>query len=192
MRRSTPAGTMPPDPAYAPGDTVRIHYTRPPDRVQLFEQAVVHDAGLFVVTFLAAAQVKKPVTVEGRVVLEPGAPVVWFTYRGDVWHDVGRFHLADGTFTGVYANVLTPVQMEGTRWDTTDLYLDVWRGADGEIQLLDREEFDEAVGAGLLTPAVAERAFTEGERLVQGARQGAWPPAHVEEWTLERVRTQLR
>jgi predicted RNA-binding protein associated with RNAse of E/G family len=87
----------------------------------------------------------------------------------------------------VYANVLTPVEMEGTRWETTDLYLDVWRGADGEIQLLDRDEFDEAVGAGLLTPAVADRAFTEGERLVQGARR----PAHVDEWTLERARAAI-
>ena len=176
------------EPLYQRGDVVTIHYRRPPDRLEVFEQAVVDDDGECVVTYLPSARVKKPVVVEGRVVLEPGAPVVWFTYRGDVWHDVGRFHRADGTFTGVYANVLTPVEMEGTRWDTTDLYLDVWRGADGEIQLLDRDEFDAAVKSGLLTPSVAERAFTEGERLVQGARQGAWPPAHVDEWTLERAR----
>ena len=39
--------------------------------------------------------------------------MVWTTYRGDVWHDVGRFHLADGTFTGYYANILTPVGIDG-------------------------------------------------------------------------------
>lgn len=202
MRRSTPAAAVTADPAsgdadrragaaYAPGDMVRIHYRRPPDRIQLFEQAVVHDTGAYVVTYLPAAQLSKPVTVDGRVVLEPGAPVVWFTYRGQTWHDVGRFHLADGTFTGIYANVLTPVEMEGTRWDTTDLYLDVWRGADGAIELLDRDEFDAAVDANLLSADVAERALTEGERLVQGARQGAWPPAHIDEWTVDRARAVL-
>jgi hypothetical protein len=111
--------------------SVRIHYRRLPDREQLFEQAVLEDAGEYVVTFLEAAQLPRPVMAGGRVVLEPGAPVVWTTYRGDVWHDVGRFHLADGTFTGFYANVLTPVAMSGDRWDTTDLALDVWAGADG-------------------------------------------------------------
>ena len=94
---------------------VEIHYRRLPDREQLFRQIVVEDAGEYVVTLLEAAGLTKPVTAGGRTVLEPGAPVVWITYRGR-WHDVGRFHLADGTFTGVYANVLTPVAMDGARW----------------------------------------------------------------------------
>ncbi|MDP9348291.1 MAG: hypothetical protein M3P24_04000, partial [Gemmatimonadota bacterium] len=85
---------------------VRIHYRRLPDREQVFEQALVEDAGEYVVTLLESAALRSPVTAGGRVVLEPGAPVVWFTYPG-AWHDVGRFHLADGTFTGCYANVLT-------------------------------------------------------------------------------------
>jgi predicted RNA-binding protein associated with RNAse of E/G family len=176
------------EPAYAAGGMVEIHYLRPPDRVQVFRQEVVDDDGTVVVTYLDAAQLKKPVTAGGRVVLEPGAPVVWFTYRGETWHDVGRFHLADGTFTGIYANVLTPVRMAGARWDTTDLFLDVWLGADGHVELLDRDEFHAAVAQGVVSAADAERAFTEAERLIQGARQGAWPPAHVQEWTLQRAR----
>lgn len=169
-------------------DTVRIHYRRLPDREQVFEQAVLEDAGGHVVTWLDAAQLSRPVVAAGRVVLEPGAPVVWTTYRGDVWHDVGRFHLADGTFTGFYANVLTPVEMRGGRWDTTDLALDVWLGADGAVEVLDRDEFDEAVRRGWLDAATEARARAEADSLAAAAHAGAWPPEHVRAWDLARAR----
>lgn len=172
----------------AGGGSVRIHYRRPPDRVQVFEQAVVDDDGGCVVTFLESAQLTRPVVAGGRVVLEPGAPVVWFTYRGEVWHDVGRFHRADGTFTGLYANVLTPVVMNGVEWETTDLFLDVWTDADGRVEILDRDELDAAVDAGWIDARTAARALAEAERLADAARRGAWPPAQVRQWTLERVR----
>ncbi|HEX8360342.1 MAG TPA: hypothetical protein VF613_09550, partial [Longimicrobium sp.] len=83
---------------------VEIHYRRLPDREQVFRQQVLEDDGSCVVTFLEVAELPKPVRAGERVILEPGAPVVWFTFRG-LWHDIGRFHLRDGTFTGFYANV---------------------------------------------------------------------------------------
>jgi predicted RNA-binding protein associated with RNAse of E/G family len=171
--------------------TVRIRYRRLPDREQLFEQAVVVDAGDHVVTLLRAAALPRPVRAAGRVVLEPGAPVVWFTYRGDVWHDVGRFHLADGTFTGYYANVLTPVRMREGEWATTDLALDVWAGADGAVEVLDRDEFDEAVRRRWIDADTAARALAEAERLAAAAREGTWPPEHVRTWDLARAREHL-
>jgi predicted RNA-binding protein associated with RNAse of E/G family len=179
------------DPDRHAGGSVRIHYRRPPDRLQVFEQAVVDDDGRCVVTYLPSAQLSKPVTAGGRVVLEPGAPVVWFTYRGEVWHDIGRFHLADGTFTGLYANVLTPVAMRGAEWETTDLFLDVWMGADGEVEILDRDEFDAARAAGWMDAPTAARALAEAERLAADARGGGWPPAEVRAWTLDRVKSAI-
>lgn len=167
---------------------VVIRYRRLPDRVRTFRQRLVHDGGDHVVTLLAAADVPGPVRAGGRVVLEPGAPVVWFTYRGEVWHDVGRFHLADGTFTGCYANVLTPVRMEGAAWETTDLFLDVWVGADGAVEVLDRDELEEALAAGWIDPATAARAVAEAERLREAALAGRWPAPHVAAWTLDRAR----
>lgn len=170
-----------------PPARVTILYRRLPDRVQSFEQLLVEDAGSHVVTLLEAAPLRAPVMVGGEVVLEPGAPVVWFTYPG-AWHDVGRFHRADGTFTGYYANVLTPVEMDGLRWETTDLALDVWAGADGRVEVLDRDEFDAARARGWLDEATAERALREAETLAAAAREGAWPPEHVREWDLRRAR----
>jgi predicted RNA-binding protein associated with RNAse of E/G family len=173
-----------------PSRTVAIHYRRLPDRVTVFEQRLLRETEECSITFLPAATLARPVVAGGRVVLEPGAPVVWFTYPGR-WHDIGRFHLADGTFTGYYANVLTPVRMAGDRWDTTDLCLDVWLGADGRVELLDEAELAEAVERGWLDASTAAAARAEADALLGAARAGAWPPEEVRAWTLERARAAI-
>jgi hypothetical protein len=91
----------------------------------------------------------------------------------------------------VYANVLTPVEMDGPHWETTDLFLDVWRGVDGTVRVLDRDELAAALRDGAVSPALAARAEAEADALEAGARAGTWPPRHVAEWTLERVREAL-
>ncbi len=55
------------------GRTVHIHYRRLPDRMQVFEQEVVADAGAYIVTFLPAATIPKPVRVGEQIILEPGS-----------------------------------------------------------------------------------------------------------------------
>ena len=158
--------------------------------MQVFEQTLVADEGAHIVTLLSAAALPKPVRVDDQVVLEPGSPVVWFTYPGRRY-DAGRFHLADGTFTGVYSNLLTPVEMNGSEWETTDLCLDVWAGADGTVEILDEDEFAEAVQRGWIDSPTAEATRMQAEMLAADARQGTWPPAHIHHWTLERVRNTL-
>ena len=165
---------------------VRIHYRRPPDREQIFDQTVVLERDDVIVTLSEAMEFDPPMRIEGDIALETGSSVVWFTFPG-AWHDVGRFHLADGTFTGCYANVHTPPEIDGRVWHTTDLYLDVWVSADGTVRLLDEDEFEEAVGRGLMDKDTARRARDEADMLLAQAREGSWPPAVVHEWTLERA-----
>jgi uncharacterized protein len=165
---------------------VRIHYRRPPDREEVFHQTLVHETGALV-TFLGHATLPDPVTVAGNVVLDSGSPVVWFTFPGE-WHDIGRFHRPDGTFTGFYVNVLTPVRIEGDRWDTTDLFLDLFITPAGAVHRLDRDELDAAVRAGWVDDALARRARSEADRLARAALGGSWPPPVVREWTLARAR----
>jgi len=170
---------------------VRIHYRRPPDRIQIFDQRLIHyEPGVFV-TLAESLSASPPMRIQGHVALEEGSDVVWFTFQ-DAWHDVGRFHRADGTFTGIYANILTPVQVRGSEWFTTDLYLDVWIPADGEPVILDEEELDEAVGRELVDVEAADRARHEAQRLVRAAVEGEWPPSIVDAWTLERCLSRVR
>lgn len=172
-------------------DLVRIRYRRPPDREELFVQRVIARTRECVVTFLAHTPLRQPLEVSGSVILEPGASAIWFTFPHRE-HDIGRFHLQDGTFTGIYANVLTPVEgVDGNEWITTDLFLDVWQAVGRGAVLLDEEELDEAVRQSWVDEPVAAGARAEARRLLHGAAAGTWPPAIVHEWTLERVHARL-
>jgi uncharacterized protein len=169
-----------------PNQRVRIHYRRPPDQEQIFDQRVILERDDVVVTLAEEMKIDQAMRIDGRIVLEDGSSVVWFTFPG-AWHDIGRFHLADGSFTGYYANVLTPPVMEPGEWWTTDLYLDLWLTPDGSVRLLDEDEFEAAVGRGLLDRETALRARAEAETLLIAAEAGSWPPPVVHDWTLERT-----
>jgi predicted RNA-binding protein associated with RNAse of E/G family len=143
------------------------------------------EQGDVIVTLSEPLELAAAMVADGRVMLERDSVVVWFTFPG-LWHDIGRFHRADGTFSGLYANVLTPVEIEGRVWNTTDLYLDVWWPPDDEIRVLDQDELDEALAAGHVDPTTAARARIEAERILDMAALGQWPPRVVDEWTLDR------
>lgn len=171
--------------------TAHIHYLRLPARQSVYHQRLVHDGADVKVTLAQKTKLRGPILVDGVPVLEPGSDVVWFTFPG-AWHDIGRFHLANGDFTGIYSNVLTPPVFEaGEVWRTTDLFLDVWIPAGGEPTVLDQDEFDEAVRAGWLDEPTRARALEEVEAILAGARAARWPPQVVGEWTLERARNAL-
>ena len=175
---------------------VHIHYHRPPDRTDVFVQRLVRDDPWVKISYAAGVELDEPLRIDGRIVLERGSDVVWFTLPGE-WHDIGRFHRRDGTLTGIYANIMSPCVFEpGGDWYATDLFLDLWIPAQGPggiaggavaPRLLDQEELAEAEASGWISPATAERARAEAERLLSRARTGRWPHPAVHEWTRERV-----
>lgn len=165
---------------------VRIHYRRLPDDERIFLQRVVLERADVIVTLSEPLELGAPMEIAGAVALEAGSLALWFTFPG-AWHDIGRFHRADGTFTGVYSNILTPPRIDGRVWDTTDLFLDLWLPAAGNALVLDEDELAEALEKGHIDPSLAERAREEAERLSGLAREGVWPPPVVREWTLERA-----
>ena len=175
-----------------PGDRVDIRYRRPGRPTEVYRQRVLDSGAAGIVTFQPDTPIQAPLTVGGATILEPGAPAIWFTFPG-LWHDIGLFHLADGTFTGLYANVLTPVEFDGPRsWTTTDLCLDVWVPPGGDAVVLDEADLDRAVSASLIDGALAARARREVEDLCRVHRAGTWPPSIVGEWSLERARARSR
>jgi predicted RNA-binding protein associated with RNAse of E/G family len=174
------------------GDRVRIHYRRLPDRERIFDQRVVLVVRDDVtVTLSEPLELPEPMLCGGRVMLEHGSLALWFTYPGE-WHDIGIFHRADGAVTGLYANILTPPEMDGDVWHTTDLFLDLWWPEGGEVQLLDEDELAQALESGDIDPETARKAQVEADRLMGLAQEGAWPPPVVREWTLERASEALQ
>ncbi|MGD2218203.1 MAG: DUF402 domain-containing protein [Gemmatimonadales bacterium] len=168
-------------------ERVEIRYHRPPDRLDVFVQELVIDRPEYKVTLHDPATVEATLRVGEDVIYEPGAPIVWFVFP-EAWHDIGRFHLKDDTFTGYYVNLITPVQLVGTAWTMFDLCLDLWVDAASRFQILDQDEFDEAVDRGWIDPATAARARSELSGIVAKLRAGEWPPAVVREYDLAQVR----
>ena len=161
---STPADSGPDRPPKYP--RVKIHYERIPDGHRIYDQRVVVERKDVVITLSEPLDLPATITHDEHVMLEAGSLALWFTFPG-VWHDIGRFHRADGSFTGVYANILTPARMEGPVWYTTDLFLDVWWPSGGEVTLLDEDEFDAAIERRQIEPEVARRAREEADRLLE-------------------------
>lgn len=154
---------------------VRIHYHRPDRGTTVFEERLVIDRPDVKVTLLDGYDGADAFAGD-RLILMAGAPVLWFVYPG-LCRDVGRFHLADGTFTGWYTNLRAPIRMVGNDWYCTDLFLDHWLPADGSAGVwLDEDELEAARRAGLV--GAADLELLDRERAaVNAALRTAWPPA---------------
>jgi uncharacterized protein len=167
---------------------VHIHYLRPPDREKVYTQYLIHEEEAVRVTYAQDLDLRAPMRIAEAVVLETGSDVIWFTFPG-AWHDIGLFHRADGSFTGTYANILTPCVFEpGGVWRCTDLFLDLWIDPTGDFSRLDDDELDEAEMKGWVDPDTAQRAREEATTLSAQAAAGLWPPEIVGRWTLARAR----
>jgi uncharacterized protein len=168
--------------------SIRIDYRRLPDRDTVFDQLLVEDAGAVIVTLAPRCSITRPMIIDDTIVLEPDSPVVWFSFPG-AWHDIGRFHRADGSFTGLYANIITPIELETRQhWRTVDLFLDLWLDWTGRLRVLDEDELSAAAAAGDISPELVEAARAEADRLQSQWLRGEWPPPIVSEWTLQRAR----
>jgi hypothetical protein len=154
---------------------VRIHYHRPDRGTTVFEEHLVLDRPDVKVTLLDTYEGRDAFAGD-RLILAARAPVVWFVYPR-LCRDVGRFHLADGTFTGWYTNLRAPIRMVGSDWYCTDLFLDHWLPADGSPSMwLDEDELLAARAAGLVGSDQLE--LVRRERAAVEADLGmGWPPA---------------
>lgn len=166
------------------GTIVDLHYHRVGARLSVHRLLVLESRPEAVVTFQPRTPAAKPLVVDGSTILEPGSPVIWFTFP-ERWHDIGLFHRTSGAFTGLYANILTPVEfVDECVWSTTDLCLDVWLPRRGPPGLIDEDELAEAQEKGLVQRDLADRARAEATALVLAHRAGQWPPPETGRWSL--------
>lgn len=117
-----------------------------------------------------------------------GYDATWFLFNGEPY-DIGRFHRPDGTWTGIYVDVLEPVRWRNADPNTleplVDLFLDIWLTPKRECRILDEDEFTAAQVTGTLTPAQAVSARETAERVMAGIESGSFPPSWVWSGALE-------
>ena len=153
---------------------IHYNYTRPGKESGVYDHwLVVDDPDLKVMLMTDYHGV--PLVIDGQVVAEPGAAMLWFVFPG-AWYDIGRFHLADDSFTGWYTNLCSPVTMHGDSWDSTDLFLDHWMTPEGHQSWQDEDELARAIGAGLLEAETQARIRQERRFIQSNIDVGAWPP----------------
>ena len=107
-------------------------------------------------------------------------PTTCWTRR---WFGVSQVSAPDDTFKGWYCDVTMPPALaigpDGEpRLSYVDLALDLWRGADGTIALLDEEEFAAYRAAGVFTPeqvAGAEQGWAALRALAEADALPRWP-----------------
>jgi predicted RNA-binding protein associated with RNAse of E/G family len=155
--------------------SVRIHYHRPDRGTTVFVEHLLLDEPDVKVTLLADYP-GQDANAGDRLILSAGAPIIWFVFP-TLCRDVGRFHLADGTFTGWYTNLRAPIRMDGADWYCTDLFLDHWQPANGSPgQWLDEDELDAAVARSLLSVDQLACVRSERAEVDRLRRMGDWPP----------------
>jgi predicted RNA-binding protein associated with RNAse of E/G family len=127
---------------------------------------------------------QEPLVLEGSDVIGDNYRAVWFLVKGEGW-DIAAVYRPDGAHTGYYVDVLDPVIWSdaepGTLLPIVDLFLDIWIWPDGRYQVLDEDEFAEAVSQGWISPRQRDHALRVLGELETGIRQGTFPPREVRE-----------
>ena len=169
---------------------IHYSYTRPGKETTNYDHWLVVD-DLDLKVLLMERYKGQPIRIDGVTIAERGSAMLWFVFPG-VWHDIGRFHLADDTFTGWYTNLCTPLQINQDVWASTDLFLDHWMAADGHQTWLDEDELADAIQTGLLDDAT--QTLIDGERsgIQTELDRGTWPPPITVELDLQAARGLLK
>lgn len=100
----------------------------------------------------------------GYVVCEPGDRWTEYFYT-DRWYNIFEIRADDGHLKGWYCNITRPACVSACEVAAEDLALDLWVAPDGEMQVLDEDEF----AALPLTPAereAAQKALAELQAMV--------------------------
>ena len=165
-----------------PTQHIQFDYVRHGGHRMTFEGTLRHaDRELIVLSH--DARPSQALFHAGEPVIDNGYSVVWFLYK-DQPFDIGRFYRPDGAWTGCYIDILEPVQWTDddphTLQPLVDLALDVWIAPDASFQILDEDEFENAVRVGELSPTQASHARSTLSRVLQSIDNHTFPPAAVQ------------
>ncbi len=161
-------------------------FIRPPDRRSTFNGTLIEATDEHIILGHRIAP-SKPLVYQGHEVMADGYGTVWFLFK-DRPYDVGRVYRPDGTWTGYYADVLEPVYWEGSNPRTlrpiVDLFLDLWTAPSGEFEVLDEDEFEQAVADERISRWQATHATQTLREMVAAVRTGNFPPELVKKFRL--------
>ena len=139
------------------GDHVRLDHGKPDGRRIVLGRAEVtdHDPDG---TLTLRREMTAGGTYDALGVDRAAGDVAITKVREGRWWYPTVYRDEDGGRKGTYVNVCTPVECFPDAVRYVDLHVDVVKGPDGEVRRVDDDELDEAVAAGQVSEALAEKA----------------------------------
>lgn len=107
-----------------------------------------------------AARWTRPALPLGYTTFETGDRFIEEFYT-DRWYNVFEIHTPDGTLRGWYCNIATPAAITTDTVSCRDLLLDLWVAPDGQMRVLDEDEFATDATLDTQTRTAAEQALAE-------------------------------
>ncbi|HNB53687.1 MAG TPA: DUF402 domain-containing protein, partial [Anaerolineales bacterium] len=157
-----------------------IHLARIGKSTRSFTEGFVQDDGTCLTTFSVVppdvrASLSAHFRTEGRFAPDQFiATVTKYLFYNENFSIV-EFRDEEDKLLGYYCDMVTPLERVGEDYFQTDLLLDLWVSPKGNYQVLDEDEFDEAVRAGLLSDELRRKALETLEGLKERIVGGMFP-----------------
>lgn len=163
---------------------IELHFHRPGKASRIFREGFIEDDGMR----LRTLSIVPPEFAQSwsRSYQREG-----FIAEGSLIHSVRKYHFYQEYFgimelfdpnqavLGWYVDIATPLEHRGGIYHRTDLFLDLWLGADGQVRELDLEEFAGAVRAGVISKELEEAARRTLIRVEREIEQHVFPASYV-------------
>ena len=107
-------------------------------------------------------------------VIRPGT-ISYEYYWLDRWYNVFRFHEPDGALRNYYCNLNLPPKLENNILDYVDLEIDVLVSKVFEVEILDRDEFEENSKLFGYPPELIKKTFETLDELLKVIKVREFP-----------------
>ena len=162
-----------------------VRVIRPHGDTSDYDQDLVADLGNLIITTFDFSEFRRPLVVRDKLVVDNGYHALLFEFFSPPLEIVAIWDL-NGTLTGYYCNINSePSRIEGG-YEVVDLYLDVFVLPDMSYEVLDEDEFEEAIEKGWIQEQEASLARETVRRVIQEVESGEFPPEIVRDWIRSR------
>ena len=97
----------------------------------------------------------------------------------DQYFSIMEIHATTGVLLGFYVDLTTPVRKVDGEYYLTDLILDVWIFPDLTYQVLDEDEWQQAIQAGLVSKEIQHTVQKTLKGLKRDIRMGKFPKNYI-------------
>ncbi|WP_049908669.1 MULTISPECIES: DUF402 domain-containing protein [Halorubrum] len=139
------------------GDALRIDHGKPDGRLITLGEGTVTGVDADG-TVTVEREMTGGGTYDGLGVDREAGDVAETSLKEGRWWYPTTYRGRDGTVSGTYVNVCTPVEVFPDAARYVDLHVDVVKRPDGTVERVDDDELDEAVAAGTVPEPLAEKA----------------------------------